>query len=180
VVYQALNGFCRSILMHGLWMLHQSNRNHQMNTTGGRIHGARIMVRPRLEPPNVDELLAWQSRRGRVIRLLYRNKGAWWSPRLWRSQRFREASRLPSGGSAADRFTNWRWMEVSLISDIHLLSRTFAGGRPPCFGKHHRWDQLFVRVGSAEKDRDRPEPNDAAVVRRVAGSSAVAIPESTS
>jgi hypothetical protein len=37
-------------------------------------------------------------------------------------------------------------MEVNSISDVRLLNRTFPGGRPGPAGKHHEWDQLFLRV----------------------------------
>jgi hypothetical protein len=43
-------------------------------------------------------------------------------------------------------------MEVNLISEVHLLDRSFPGGRRNASGKHHQWDQLFVRVGSADGD----------------------------
>jgi len=43
-------------------------------------------------------------------------------------------------------------MELNLISDVRLLNQTFAGGRPTESGKHHQWDQLFIRVKAAEKD----------------------------
>lgn len=54
------------------------------------------------------------------------------------------------GGFSSGPLPNWRWMEVNSIFDIHLLDRTFPGGRLTPSGKHHRWDQLFMRVGSAE------------------------------
>jgi hypothetical protein len=50
------------------------------------------------------------------------------------------------GGSSTGRLPNWRWLEVDSISEIHLLDRTFRGGRPNRSGKHHHWDQLFLRV----------------------------------
>jgi len=39
-----------------------------------------------------------------------------------------------------------------LISGIHLLNETFPGGRPTPSGKHHKWDQLFMRVGPPDKE----------------------------
>jgi hypothetical protein len=55
-------------------------------------------------------------------------------------------------GSSNHRLPNWRWMEEDLISEIHLLNRTFPGGRPIGSGKHHKWDKLFIRVKPADKD----------------------------
>jgi hypothetical protein len=42
-------------------------------------------------------------------------------------------------------------MEVDSISDVRVTDRTFPGGRAIPSGKHHQWDQLFARVGSAER-----------------------------
>jgi hypothetical protein len=50
------------------------------------------------------------------------------------------------GGSSSGRLPNWRWLEIKLMSGLRLLDRTFPGGRPTPSGKHHQWDQLFVRV----------------------------------
>jgi hypothetical protein len=54
-------------------------------------------------------------------------------------------------GSSSHKLPSWRWMEEELISDIHLLDRTFPGGRFVPSGKHHKWDKLFIRVESANK-----------------------------
>jgi hypothetical protein len=39
-------------------------------------------------------------------------------------------------------------MDVDMISNLELLDRTFEGGRPTPSGKHHKWEQLYVRVGT--------------------------------
>ena len=44
------------------------------------------------------------------------------------------------GGSSSHTLPAWRWLEEHLISNIQLLDRTFAGGRPTPSGKHHKWD----------------------------------------
>lgn len=54
------------------------------------------------------------------------------------------------GGSSTGPLPNWRWLDVNSISDIHLLNRTFRGGRAAPSGKHHHWDQLFLRVKPPE------------------------------
>lgn len=50
------------------------------------------------------------------------------------------------GGSSGGKLPNWRWLEADKISDVRILSRTFAGGRPAPSGKHHEWDEVFARV----------------------------------
>jgi hypothetical protein len=57
------------------------------------------------------------------------------------------------GGSSSQKLPNWRWAEQDLISDIQLLNRTFPGGRPTKSGNHHKWDKLFIRVKTADKDQ---------------------------
>jgi hypothetical protein len=56
------------------------------------------------------------------------------------------------GGSSSQKLPNWRWAEQDLISDLHLLDRTFPGGRPAQSGKHHKWEKLFIRVKPAGDD----------------------------
>lgn len=68
------------------------------------------------------------------------------------------------GGSSSGRLPNWRWMEVSSISSLRLLDRTFAGGRGNASSQHHRWEQLFARVSPAAEQK--PAPNDAAEADR--------------
>jgi hypothetical protein len=108
-----------------------------------------------LERPalTVDELLRTAIEQKRVIRLLYGNKPRIVEPRDYGVHNGSvKLLGYQVGGSSSGPPPNWRWMALDLISDIELLNRTFPGGRPPASGKHHRWDQLFVRVGSAEKD----------------------------
>lgn len=56
------------------------------------------------------------------------------------------------GGSSRGRLPNWRWWETALIADLRLLDQTFPGGRPTPSGKHHQWDELFIRVKSVDSD----------------------------
>jgi hypothetical protein len=102
---------------------------------------------------SVDELLRAAIEQKRLIRLVYKDK-----PRIIEPHDYgvhNGAVKLLAyqvGGASRGRLPNWRWMEVNFISDVQLLDRTFAGGRPNASGTHHRWDQLFVRVGPAERD----------------------------
>ena len=53
-------------------------------------------------------------------------------------------------GASRNPLPNWRWLDASLIIDVEMLDRTFAGGRPQESGKHHQWDELFLRVASRD------------------------------
>jgi hypothetical protein len=54
------------------------------------------------------------------------------------------------GGSRSGPLPNSRWMETDQISDAQLLDQTFLGDRPTPSGKHHKWDELFLRVKPAD------------------------------
>jgi len=55
-------------------------------------------------------------------------------------------------GASSGPLPNWRWMEVDAITEIDLLDRTFRGGRPSPSGKHHSWDELYLRVSPPDGD----------------------------
>jgi hypothetical protein len=56
------------------------------------------------------------------------------------------------GGVSRQRLPNWRWFKGEEIRDIEMLSQTFPGGRATKTGKHHKWDELFIRVKPAGSD----------------------------
>jgi predicted DNA-binding transcriptional regulator YafY len=49
------------------------------------------------------------------------------------------------GGQSSGRLPGWRWFDVGNMHDIEVLDKTFAGNRDVS-GKHHQWDEIFVRV----------------------------------
>ena len=55
-----------------------------------------------------------------------------------------------TAGSSSRRLPNWILMKVNEMSNLDLLEKTFAGGRPTASGKHLRWDILFIRVKPAD------------------------------
>ena len=111
----------------------------------------------RTPAPDVDALLRAAIEGKRLIQLIYKEK-----PRIIEPHDYGVHSgsvkllTYQVGGASSGKLPNWRWMEVNAISDIHLLNRTFPGGRPNTSGKHHGWDQLFLRVESPE-DKEQEE-----------------------
>ena len=102
---------------------------------------------------SVDELLRTAIEQKRLVRLVYKDKARIMEPHDYGIHNGSvKLLAFQVGGASRGRLPNWRWIEVSSISDVGLLDQTFPGGRPNALGKHHRWDQLFVRVGSREKD----------------------------
>ena len=57
-------------------------------------------------------------------------------------------------GLSSAPLPNWRWALVDSISDLTKLNRTFPGRRPSASGKHHRWDQIFIRVEPPDDESD--------------------------
>jgi hypothetical protein len=100
--------------------------------------------------PNIDELLRIAIGQKRLIQLVYKGK-----PRIVEPHDYGvhngsvKLLGYQVGGSSSGSLPNWRWMEVNSVSDVHLLDNTFLGGRPGPSGKHHQWDQLFLRVSPA-------------------------------
>jgi predicted DNA-binding transcriptional regulator YafY len=49
------------------------------------------------------------------------------------------------GGHSSGRIPGWRIFDVEGIANCNVLERHFAGNRDVA-GKHHRWDEIFIRV----------------------------------
>lgn len=58
------------------------------------------------------------------------------------------------GGVSSEPLPNWRWTLVNSISHLDVLNRTFPGRRPTASGKHHRWDQIYIRVKPLDEESD--------------------------
>ena len=54
------------------------------------------------------------------------------------------------GGQSSGRIPGWRWFDVAEMQACEVLDRHFPGNRDVTAGKHHQWDQLFIRVGPPE------------------------------
>jgi len=111
------------------------------------------MRRPQRPAPDAGELLRAAIEQRRLIQLLYRNKVRIVEPHDYGVHNGSvKLLGYQVGGASSGPLPNWRWMDVDLISGIHLLNETFPGGRPTPSGKHHKWDQLFMRVGPPDKE----------------------------
>jgi hypothetical protein len=105
--------------------------------------------------PNIDKLLRTAIEHKRLIRVVYQNRNRIVEPHDYGIQNGSvKLFGYQVGGSSSHKLPNWRWIQTDQISDIHLLSQTFPGGRPNPSGKHHKWDKLFIRVKPAHADRD--------------------------
>ncbi len=105
--------------------------------------------------PQLDKVLRAAIEQRRLIQVRYDDRDRILEPHDYGVQS--GVTRLLAyqvGGSSSGKLPNWRWLDVDGISDPHILNRTFRGGRSVPSGKHHKWDQLFIRVKPAEKDRE--------------------------
>jgi hypothetical protein len=102
--------------------------------------------------PNINPLL-WQAiQQKRLIRLVYKGRKRIIEPHDYGIHNgVVKLLAYQIGGSSTHKLPAWRWMDEELISDIEILDRTFPGGRPTQYGRHHIWDRLFIRVKPPDK-----------------------------
>jgi hypothetical protein len=55
------------------------------------------------------------------------------------------------GGRSSSRIPGWRMFDVEGIQNCEMLDKHFAGNRDVPTGKHHRWDEIFIRVEPPSK-----------------------------
>jgi hypothetical protein len=98
-------------------------------------------------PTDLDALIRTAIEQKRLVELVYSNKRRILEPHDYGINKGTiKLLGYQVAGASSGRLPNWRWLEVKSISDLRLLDRTFPGGRPSPSGKHHQWDQLFLRV----------------------------------
>jgi predicted DNA-binding transcriptional regulator YafY len=51
------------------------------------------------------------------------------------------------GGKSKGRIPGWRLVDIDGIQNCEMLGRAFGGNREVASGTHHRWDEVFIRVG---------------------------------
>ncbi len=108
-----------------------------------------------LPASRIDVLLRTATERRRPIRFNYKDKPRIVEPHDYGVHKGSvKVFGYQVGGLSSESLPNWRWALVNSISDLDLLKRTFSGRRPTASGKHHQWDQIFIRVGLAERDRE--------------------------
>jgi hypothetical protein len=104
--------------------------------------------------PTVDQLLRTAIEHSRLLRLRYRHKLRIVEPHDYGKHNGSiKLLAYQVGGYSSRPLPGWRWMMTALISDVDLLEQTFPGGRPTPSEKHHEWDELFIRVRPADKER---------------------------
>ena len=101
--------------------------------------------------PGLHQLLYGAIQNKRLIRFRYQNKERIVEPHDYGIQK--KIVRLFSwqiGGQSGGQLPGWRWFDVADMQDVEILERSFPGNRNVS-GKHHQWDQIFIRVASPGK-----------------------------
>jgi hypothetical protein len=57
------------------------------------------------------------------------------------------------GGRSSGRIPGWRMIDADGMLNCEMLEQHFAGNREIATGKHHRWDEVFIRVGPPDKSK---------------------------
>ena len=100
--------------------------------------------------PEFDQLLRTAIKQRRLLWLHYQNKERIVEPHDYGLHNgVVKLLAYQVGGFSSGPLPNWRWMETDLITDARLLDQTFPGGRGASSSKHHKWDELFLRVEPA-------------------------------
>ena len=56
-------------------------------------------------------------------------------------------------GASNGRLPGWRLFDVIEMKDFEMLDRHFPGNREVASGKHHQWNEIFVRVARPQTRR---------------------------
>jgi predicted DNA-binding transcriptional regulator YafY len=99
----------------------------------------------------LDQLIRKAIAKKHLIRFRYQEKERIVEPHDYGIQK--GITRLLSwqiGGQSSGRLPGWRWFDVSDMQDVEILDKSFPGNREVS-GKHHQWDEIFIRVEPPEK-----------------------------
>ena len=115
--------------------------------------------------PPIDELLRVAITQQRQIRFWYGGKERIAEPHDYgvHKGKARLLAYQVGGQSASGPLPAWRLVDVSGMTQLEILEKTFPGNRPAPSGRRHTWDRLFIRVGEA------PEPSSESGADQSAG-----------
>jgi predicted DNA-binding transcriptional regulator YafY len=99
----------------------------------------------------LDQLLRAAIRNKQLIRFQYQSKERVVEPHDYGI--YNEVVRIfcwQVGGRSSGHIPGWRVFDVEGVQNCELLDKHFAGNRD-VQGKHHQWDEVFVRVEPKER-----------------------------
>lgn len=100
-------------------------------------------------PQSIDELLRAAITQKRQIRFWYHGTERVAEPHDYGIQngKARLLAYQTGGRSNSGPLPAWRLVDVSGMTQMELLEKTFSGNRPAPSGRRQQWEQLFIRVG---------------------------------
>ncbi len=104
-------------------------------------------------PHSIDELLRAAIAQKRKIRFWYGGTERVAEPHDYgiHNGKARLLAYQTGGRSNSGPLPAWRLVDVSRITQLELLEKTFPGNRAAPSGRRHQWDQLFIRVAEPTK-----------------------------
>ena len=105
--------------------------------------------------PSIDQLIRIAITQQRQIRFWYGGKERIAEPHDYGVQKgkARLLTYQVGGQSTSGPLPAWRLVDVSGMTRLEILEKTFPGNRPAPSGRRHTWERLFIRVG------EPPEPS---------------------
>src|SRR5437773_10281378 len=101
---------------------------------------------------DLDRLLRDAIRTKHLLRFRYKNQERIVEPHDYGTQN--GTARLfchQVGGRSSSSLPGLRLVDVHKIQECEMLERRFAGNRETPSGKHHNWDEIFIRVEPPQK-----------------------------
>lgn len=97
----------------------------------------------------LDQLLREAIKTQHLIRFQYKNQERIAEPHDYGIQNgIVRLFRYQVGGRSSGKLPGWRMFDVPGMRDCKMLEKEFAGNRETPSGTHHKWDEVFLRVGS--------------------------------
>jgi hypothetical protein len=95
----------------------------------------------------LDRLLHEAIRTKHLLRFRYNNQERIVEPHDYGIQnRIARLFCYQVAGQSSSPLPGWRVVDVHKIQECEMLERRFAGNRETPSGRHHRWDEIFIRV----------------------------------
>jgi len=98
--------------------------------------------------PSIDELLRAAITQRRQIRFWYGGKERIAEPHDYgvHKGKARLLAYQVGGQSTSGPLPAWRLVDISGMTQLEVLEKTFPGNRPAPSGRRHNWERLFIRV----------------------------------
>jgi len=101
---------------------------------------------PQLVDQELDELIRSAIMQKHLLRFSIKAKSELQNPTTIQNGIVR-VSCFQVAGRSTSPLPGWCLVDVHEMQDYEILEQHFAGNREAPSGRHHRWDEVFIRVG---------------------------------